>query len=213
MKPQNLLRIALAFVLIPLGLYLATAAILGHTPANPDWREPGASDPGAITIFVQSNGVHTGIVLPAGPGKWRAYGWGDRDFYLNTPRWQDIRPHTAISALVGSGDTLVHVDDLDDFLPDEYWRPIRLRRHEHKRLRGFIGATLQSSGKPIPGYTARDRFYPAHGRYSALTTCNVWTGRALKAAGVRTGIWTPFAGDVMRWVPRPPQVPPIPPRR
>lgn len=201
MKPQSLLRIVLSIVLIPLGLYLAAAAILGHIPANRDWAEPKTG----ITIFIQTNGVHTGIVLPAGPHKWRAFGWGDRDFYLNTPRWQDIRPGTAVAALVGSGDTLVHVDDLDDFLPDENWRPLRLRADEYARLRAYIAATLKPGGKPIPGYTARDRFYPARGRYSALVTCNVWTGRALKAAGVRTGIWTPFSGDVMRWVPRPPQ--------
>ena len=201
MKPQSLLRIVRSIVLIPLGLYLAAAAILGHIPANRDWAEPKTG----ITIFIQTNGVHTGIVLPAGPHKWRAYGWGDRDFYLNTPRWQDIRIGTAVAALVGSGDTLVHVDDLDDFLPDENWRPLRLRADEYARLRAYIAATLKPGGKPIPGYTARDRFYPARGRYSALVTCNVWTGRALKAAGIRTGIWTPFSGDVMRWVPRPPQ--------
>ena len=201
MKPQSLLRIMLSIVLIPLGLYLAAAATLGHIPANRDWAEPKTG----ITIFIQTNGVHTGIVLPAGPHKWRAYGWGDRDFYLNTPRWQDIRIDTAVAALVGSGDTLVHVDDLDDFLPDENWRPLRLRAGEYARLRAYIAATLKPGGKPIPGYTARDRFYPARGRYSALVTCNVWTGRALKAAGVRTGIWTPFSGDVMRWVPRPPR--------
>ncbi|UVO52770.1 DUF2459 domain-containing protein [Sphingomonas sp. SUN039] len=202
MKPQKLIRIAPTFVLIPVGLYLAAAAILAHIPANANWREPATG----TTIFIQTNGVHTGIVLPAGPGKWRAFGWGDRDFYLNTPRWQDIRPGTALSALVGSGDTLVHVDELGDFLPDENWRPIRLRAHEYARLHAYIAATVRL-GPAIPGYTPTDRFYPARGRYSALNTCNVWTGGALKAAGVRTGIWTPFAGDVMRWVPWPPARP------
>ena len=205
MKPQNLIRAVPMFVLIPFGFYLLAAAVFGHIPANPNWREPDARESGAITIFVQSNGVHTGVVLPAGLGTWRAYGWGDRDFYLDTPRWQDIRPGTALSALVGSGDTLVHVDDLDDFLPDENWRPLRLRAHEYARLRAYIGATLRP-GPSISGYTARDRFYPARGRYSALVTCNVWTGRAIRAAGVRTGIWTPFADDVMRWVPPPPPI-------
>ncbi|MEP6785974.1 MAG: DUF2459 domain-containing protein [Sphingomonadales bacterium] len=195
----RILRFLALVVLIPIGLYLAAAAILGHSPANTDWREPDAG----ITIFVQSNGVHTGIVLPAGPGKWRAYGWGDRDFYLDTPRWQDMRPGTVIAALIESGRTVMHVDDLDDFAPDEYWRPLRLRPHEYARLRENIAATFEPGGKPIPGYTPRDRFYPARGGYSALTTCNVWTGRALKAAGVQIGIWTPFASDVMRWVPKP----------
>ena len=204
MKPQNLLRVArrvaLGVVLVPFGLYLAAAGILGHVPVNADWREPATG----ITVFVQSNDVHTGIVLPAGPGKWHAYGWGDRDFYLNTPHWRDIRPTTALAALIGSGDTLVHVDELADFMPDENWRPLRLRADEYARLRHFVSQTFLPNGKAMKGYGPRDRFYPAQGRYSALVTCNVWTGRALKAAGIRVGVWTPFASDVMRWVPRPP---------
>ena len=210
MKVQKLVRRTLAVVLIPLGLYLAAAAMLGRVPVNRDWREPT----GGVTIYVQANEFHTGIVLPAGPGRWRAYGWGDRAFYLNTPRWQDIRADTALWALIGSGDTVVHVDELGDFLPDENWRSLRLRQHEYARLRAFIAATLAPGGKPIPGYTPLDRFYPAIGRYSAFTTCNVWTGRALAAAGVRVGLWTPFKSDVMRWVPWPPsQSQPMQPRR
>lgn len=193
---RTLRAIALCF-LIPLGSYLLAVLVLARVPVNTDWTEPADG----TTIFVQSNGIHTGIVLPAGPHRWKAFGWGDRDFYLNTPRWQDIRPGTALSALVGSGDTLVHVDELGDFVPDENWRPIRLRAHEYARLHAYIAATLRP-GPAIPGYTPTDRFYPARGRYSAQNTCNVWTGGALKAAGVRTGIWTPFAGDVMRWIPK-----------
>ncbi len=199
MKPQKPIRALLALLLAPLGLYLGAAAILGHVPANADWREPEVG----VTIYVQSNGVHTGIVLPAGPGKWRSYGWGDRAFYLGTPRWQDIRPATLIAALLGSDTTLVHVDDLDDFVADEYWRPLKLRPGEYARLRAFIATSFAPGGAPIAGYTTRDRFYPARGRYSAVTTCNVWTGNALRTAGVRVGVWTPFAGDVMRWVPVP----------
>ncbi len=198
MKPQNMFRIMAAFALIPLGIYLSAAAVLGHVPANSGWREPKAG----TTIFVQTNGVHTGIVLPAGRGRWRAFGWGDRDFYLNTPRWQDMRPGTVLRALVGSGATVVHVDDLGDFLADENWRPLRLRPQEYERLRAYIAATLRP-GPAIPGYTSQDRFYPGRGRYSAISTCNVWTGNALRSAGVRIGAWTPFANDVMRWIPLP----------
>lgn len=42
------------------------------------------------------------------------------------------------------------------------------------------------------GYGLADTFYAAKGTYSLLYTCNNWTGDALKAAGVRTGWWTPF---------------------
>lgn len=198
MQWQKLTRAVALAVLIPIGSYLLAALVLARVPVNADWAEPDTG----ITIFVQSNGVHTGLVLPAGPRRWHAFGWGDRDFYLNTPRWQDLRPGTALSALIGSGDTLVHVDALGDFVPDENWRALRLRPDEYARLRAYVSATLRP-GPAIPGYTPQDRFYPARGRYSAVTTCNVWVSRGLRAAGVRAGLWTPFASDVMRWVPLP----------
>ncbi len=223
MKPQSLLRFALASILIPLGLYLAAVVVLGHLPANADWRAPDANDPDVITIFVQTNGVHTGIVMPVvaqgidwryrvrandlpdprGAGKWLAFGWGDRGFYLDTPTWRQARLSTIATALTGGGSTVMHVDHLDDFAADENWRPLRLRPAEYRRLAAFIEASFADRQLVTPGYTARDVFYTARGHYSALRTCNVWTGDALRQAGVKMGRWTPFAGDVMRWVPAP----------
>lgn len=189
-------RIVALALLMPLGLYLIAAALLARIPVNDGWTQP---DDG-IAIFVQSNGVHTGIVMPDGPGRWRAYGWGDRTFYLETPRWQDLRPASALAALAGSGATVMHVERLGDFAADDYWRRLVLRPAEFRRLHAFVAATLAPGGA-VQGYGANDAFYPARGRYSALVTCNVWTGRALAAAGVRVGRWTPFADDVMRWIP------------
>lgn len=199
MRWYRLVRGIAIMILVPLGAYLLAAVVLARVPVNADWREPGQG----VTIFVQTNGFHTGIVLPAGPARWRSFGWGDRDFYLNTPRWQDMRPGTALSALIGSGETLVHVDELGDFAPDENWRPLRLRTDEYARLRRSIAATFEPGGAAITGYGPTDRFYPARGRYSAFVTCNVWTARMLASAGVRVGLWTPFASSIMRWVPKP----------
>lgn len=196
---RYLLRALAIALLVPAGLYLAAATILGRVPVNNGWTEP----PTGITIFVQTNGVHSGIVLPDGPGRWRAFGWGDRSFYLETPTWRDIRPITVISALAGSGRTVVHVDRLGAFLPDENWRPLRLRPSEYAQLVRYVANTLEPGGRAIPGYGPDDSFYPARGRYSAFVTCNVWVSRGLTQAGVRTGLWTPFEADVMRWVPVP----------
>ena len=212
-------RLLALVLLVPLGTYLLAAAVLGRVPVNAAWREPAQG----ITIYVQTNGVHTGVVLPVvaggidwrrrvlasdltdprAAGSWLAFGWGDRDFYLNTPRWQDVRPATVASALIGSGNTLVHVDHLDAFAPDENWRPLRLRREEYARLAAFVAATFADNAQVVRGYGARDIFYTARGHYSALRTCNVWTGEALRTAGVRTGVWTVFESDVIRWVPVP----------
>lgn len=223
MKWQNLTRLALAGILVPLGLYLAAVVALGHIPINADWRAPDAGDPDVVTVFVQTNGVHTGIVMPVvaqgidwryrvrasdlpdprGAGQWLAFGWGDRGFYLDTPTWREARLSTIVTALTGGGPTVVHVDHLDRFAADENWRPLRLRPAEYRRLAAFIEATFANSRQVTPGYTPRDVFYTARGHYSAVRTCNVWTGEALRHAGVRVGVWTPFADDVMRWIPKP----------
>ena len=50
------------------------------------------------------------------------------------------------------------------------------------------------------GYEDWDVFYDAPGTYHLGNTCNQGTSDTLAAAGVRTGVWTPFAGGVMRWV-------------
>jgi hypothetical protein len=197
---RRIIRGLAIFVLVPSGVYLAAAAVLGRVAVNSNWTEPE----NGVTIFVQTNGVHTGFVLPDGPNRWRAFGWGDRGFYLNTPTWADVRPATVAAALAGSGKTVVHVDLLGDVRPDANWRPLRLRAAEYERLRRYIAETLVPGGTAIPGYGPADWFYPARGRYSAVATCNVWIGRGLQHAGIRTGYWTPFESDVMRWVPLPP---------
>lgn len=209
-------RLLAALALAPL-LYLAAGAVGGAIPRNPGWVAP---DDG-ITIFVATNGVHSGIVVPAvGPdmdwrtivrpshladprsaGQWLWFGWGDRDFYLNTPRWADLSPATVLRAAIGSDATLIHVDHLA--APYDDARPLRISRDQYRRLvaglRGSFALAPDGRAVPIRGYGAWDVFYPARGRYSAIATCNAWTGRLLGDAGVRVGVWTPFSATVMQW--------------
>ena len=69
---------------------------------------------------------------------------------------------------------------------------------QYRALAGYIGSTMASPGWPAAaGYGATDIFYPAHGRFSLIKSCNVWVGEGLKAAGLPTGLWTPFAFQVL----------------
>jgi uncharacterized protein (TIGR02117 family) len=200
-------------------LYFGTALIGSHLPANPNWAET----PDGITIYVETNGHHTGIVVPVAAagidlsltfrptdlgdkrlaGNWLAIGWGDRDFYLNTPTWADLRLGTALSALIGSGQTLIHVDHLDQPYPSDDQRAVRISRAEYVRLIKAVMASLKRDGDgypiAIPGYEERDLFYEAKGHYSLLRTCNSWTAKILQDAGIKAPLWTPFSGGVMRW--------------
>ncbi len=196
------------------------AAIGGSLlPINSSWIAPRDG----VTIYIVSNGYHTGLVLPASAdgvdlslifrptdlpdaenaGEYLLFGWGDRDFYLGTPSWADVRPQTLVTAMIGSGASLLHVDHLKSASELNDVRSVQLTSAQYvvltSEIRGF--ARLGADGYPIalPGYGARDIFYESIGHYSLFRTCNVWTAERLAAAGVKVGRWTPFSGGVMRW--------------
>ena len=208
-------RSVAAVVLLVLG-YAVAGAIGGAIPANRDWR-PAAR---GVRIFVESNGVHTGIIVPkvAAGIDWRAFarpgdlrdpryaaqdhlaiGWGEKAFFLETPTWADVKLRTIVGSAVGSDDVLLHVEHLAAPTPGGDVRAVTLSEAEYRRLAGFIAATIRPGGRSYPGYDAYDAFYDARGHYSAVTTCNAWTGDALRFAGVRVGWWTPFPATVMWW--------------
>ena len=198
-------------------LYLLAGLIGGAIPANRDWRPPAAG----ITVFVETNGVHTGFVVPkyADGVDWRplarpehlrdpryaaydhlAIGWGERAFYLGTPTWWDVKPATVLAAAIGSRDTLVHVDHVPRPVPSGDVRAITLTPDQYRRLAAHIAESVAPNARSVPGYGDYDAFYEGTGRYSAVTTCNAWTGAGLRRAGVRTGAWTPLAATVMWWL-------------
>jgi len=171
-------------------------------------------------VWVETNGIHTGIVVPkvAAGIDWRpllaprdladpryarqpyaAIGWGERAFYLETPTWSDVRPTTVLRAAFGTDRTLMHVEHLPRPQEGTDVRRIVLRLEEYRRLAASLRASFAERPAALPGYGRYDVFYEARGRYSAVATCNAWTGDALRHAGVRVGAWTPFPWSVMRW--------------
>ena len=143
---------------------------------------------------------------PRYAGEWLEFGWGDRDFYLNTPTWADFSLAVALRAAVGAGQgALVHVDHLGQPREGPAVRRLTISEEQYRRLVARIRSTflLPRDGRivPVRGYGPSDVFYPAHGRYSAWATCNSWVGWTLGAAGVKIGAWTPFSAMVMSWMP------------
>jgi len=211
-------RIVTAVLAIP-ALYLLAALIGSLVPVNRAWTEPGQG----TTIYIADNGIHADIIMPvaaqgldwrplipkhdfaaADPGaRWIAFGSGEAQVYLETPRWRDIRPRTIWSALTG-GSRVMHVEYVPS--PDYAVREIRLRPEEYRRLWASIRAEfeLDRRGRPEriahPGYGPSDAFYRATGKASALRTCNSWVADRLRVAGIRTSLWPPFAqGLVWRY--------------
>lgn len=219
-------RIAIALGLllaIPLA-YLLAGQIGGMIPSNRDWVQAKRG----VVVFVETNGIHTGIVVPVSAAgvDWRdlvkadhlgdpryagthlAFGWGERQFYLNTPTWADLSLSTVARSAIGSDETLVHVDHLPPPIPDDRIRTLILSEEEYRRLSAYIRASfrLNAAGQsqPVKGYGPADAFYEGRGHYDAFKTCNAWTGDALRHAGVKVGAWTPFSWSVMSWFEREP---------
>ena len=210
-------RRGLAALALPPLCYLLAAVAGALLPVNHGWRQPERGVP----LFVRTNGVHTALVLPvrAAGLDWRglippgdfaravtaddhlAFGWGHREFYLETPRWVDLKPGVALRALTGLGGTLMHVGHLPDRRRAPDLRPFCVTPAQYRRLAAFIrGSFAPLEGQrpaSLPGYTASDRFFEARGRYDLFGTSNTWTGEALAHAGVRIGVWTPFSGSIM----------------
>jgi uncharacterized protein (TIGR02117 family) len=212
--PSPWWRWAIAGPVGALYLYAAAGLVGGAIPRNGAWQVPAAG----VRVYIEDNGIHTGIVVPAsGWGDlirpehfgdpryarhdWRSIGWGDRDFYIGTPTWWDLNPLVVLKGAVGSGGSVMHVDAVPEPVVGPGVRAVTLRPEEYARLIGFIRASFATGGAPIRGYGNWDVFYPANGRYSAIRTCNAWSGEALARAGVRIGMWTPFPATVMWWLP------------
>jgi uncharacterized protein (TIGR02117 family) len=218
---RRLIR-ALGWALLTLAGLIAAYAIIGWAgsaiPRNGDWREPERG----VDIMVESNGVHTALVLPlvtperdwrlllpasdvAVPGRPYTHvsiSWGEREVFLETPTWWDLSPVTVARIIGIGGDGILHIAHYVRPAPADDIRPLRITRAQYRRLVSEIDRALpQGQRVSYPGYYDFDVFYEAPGRYTTTKTCNQWTSDTLAAAGIRTGWWTPFAGGVMKWVP------------
>lgn len=216
---------AAAVALIVVLLLYGVAGWIGSSLPRNAGRVPPAD---GVTILVESNAIHTALVLPVVTAEkdWRSdfplahvdnpqspythvsVSWGEHDVFLKTPTWWDLQPGTVLRAIGFGGTGALHVAHYVRPGAGESARALVLSRAEYVRLVRAIEARLPALPRVRhPGYARYDVFYdtPAAG-YSALYTCNQWTSDVLAEAGVTTGRWTPFAGGVMKWVPPAPHL-------
>jgi uncharacterized protein (TIGR02117 family) len=204
-------RILLGFLAF-ITVYLLVMFILSLIPVNTADEDPRAEVP----IYIKSNGVHTDVVVPAkndignwtlrtpvrntrqkdSLANWVAFGWGDHDFYLNTPEWSDLKMSTALNAAFYRGTGLMHVGFYRSLREDDHCRKIMISKAEYQKLTDFINASfeLAADGNPVvienASYGNNDSFYKATGKYNLFYTCNSWANNALRNSGQRAALWT-----------------------
>lgn len=177
---------------------------------------------GEMYIYVRSNGIHTELCLPTENQEidWRTdfpkadfdanistefivFGWGDKGFYVNTPRWEDLTVSTAGSALLVPTPTAMHVAYEPEPIENEQCVKVYVTKSQYKKIRAYVRESFRTNqGKmqiiPGKGYGINDNFYEAKHSYHLFRTCNSWTSNALKEANIRTSILAVFPHGVMR---------------
>ena len=203
-------------------LYLLIA-LIGLIPVNNEFAE--ASEGVEIAIF--SGQFHSDIILPLRHQSfdWStefkrndfrediyeathvSIGWGERNFYLNTPRWEDLKLSTAAKALFVPSNTVMHVSMTTRPSAEPNVRRLTISEEQYAALVTFIrnsfdrdksDAVMRIEGARYGNY---DAFYEARGSYHAFRTCNCWAGNAMKSAGIRVGWFTPFPKSVFMYLP------------
>ncbi len=194
-------------------LYLIAVFILSYIPVNTN-----AVKGDDVTVYVNSNGVHTDIIVPVknevkdwsktilyshtkandSTAKYVAFGWGDKGFYLETPQWSDLKASTAFNAAFYLGTSAMHTRFYRQVNEDEDCVKLQLSKEDYKALINYIEESFSyDAGNNLQliansGYGLYDTFYEGKGKYSLFYTCNTWTNCALKAANQRTSLWTPY---------------------
>ena len=182
-------------------LFLAFSCSTCAAPVR-ETLAPSEGEPRKI-IYLVSHGWHAGIVLRRADipdniwpklenfpdTEYLEVGWGDMDFY------QIPDPHLGFilkAALLPTASVL-HIVGFNGHVPayfpfSEIIR-IELSSAGFERLSRTIALSfaLDKSGNttsPGPGRYGNSRFYLSRETYHLFNTCNVWTARALRAAGL-----------------------------
>jgi len=178
------------------------------------------------SVFLMKSGIHVDFLLPISNEfkDWQeefpisntrskdstykkiAIGWGSKDFYMNTPTWDDLTLKIFLISNFGLGSSAIQVKYYTDTLPkDSKITPLKLSNNQYKKLVKHIETSLKRSKtnnsslilpKNPKVLTENNSFYDAKQTYSLLLTCNTWINNGLKASGQKACLWTPDAGGI-----------------
>ena len=197
-------------------LYCLAALFLAFVPGA---RSDVEFDDEQVTIYLVRGSIHYDFLLPLddqtttrfdwlGRGgvaldnpdaEWIVVGWGGQEFYTTVGSYSDVEMRAVWRGITGDNSVL-RVSLAGPVSPDWPIKAMSLSGTQYASLMTFIEGSFADGRETLamnePGFSDFDRFFPAKGRFHLFNTCNVWIGRALRAAGVRFGIWTPVPFSV-----------------
>jgi len=154
-------------------------------------------------IYVSGHGWHTGIIIPSqeinasspflknrfAKALYYEFGWGDKGFY----QANKITTKLTVKAVFWPTDTVMHVvavpEDPRKYFSSSEIVDLKISQVELESLLKFIDQSFgrSKSGDIIKlkkGLYGDSQFYEGAGKYFLFNTCNKWTAKGLKSAGV-----------------------------
>lgn len=186
--------------------YLITSLVLTYIPVKgkKDVSEKKHS------IYLSTNGVHLEMIVhkndldPAilngqvfnNEAQFFSFGWGDKNFYVETPTWEDLTFMNGFCALFINTSTLIHVTRYKKIGQD--WVEIKISSAQLTKMNQYINNAFRVDDNaqkillPGLGYYKNDDFYEANGNYNCFRTCNTWINNAFKESDIEACMWTPY---------------------
>lgn len=172
----------------------------------------------ATRVYVVRHGWHTGFVIPAttiqsllpelvsryGDTPYIEFGWGDKKYYQSEEKSLGL----TLRAVLWPTDSIVYTraipEQPDIYFADSEMEILCLEKRQYAQLVSFIeNSFYRDKDRNImfsqTGPLENSIFFKGIGEYYLFNTCNTWTARGLKSAGLDVSpAFKVQAGGVMR---------------
>lgn len=205
------LKRILLFVGSILAAYLTAAFIFSALTVSAKSQDCVKPQP----IYIQHSAIHANLVFPTSrlskgfhddiklpvSSDFIMVGVGDRDVYINSPTLADIKFSHALKAVFWPSKRVLHAVPFNGV--DADWIELNVCPDQLSAIEAYMLSSLSRReddlSQVVEGatYWDVDRFYEADGYYSAFNSCNNWVNGALKTAGLKAPLWSPFSQGII----------------
>lgn len=137
-----------------------------------------------------------GLPMDHPDAEWLVLGWGADGFYTTVGSYADITPEVLWRAVTGDRSVL-RLDLAGDVsqVASLTWLEVSAGQIAALREVALAEFARDAAGQPLalpPAPWGQSHvFFRATSPFHLFNTCNAWTGKTLRAAGIAQGVWTP----------------------
>jgi len=154
-----------------------------------DWHTSVMLDAAAYRRLSKLPALSTTLNTEVAPAGFVRIGWGDGDYYtgkstsmVTATRALIASPYSAIQVIGYTADPFVRI-------PAETLVPLHITDNAMREFVTYLDASFAHGDAnnllPLPGYVENSGvFFEASERYGLFNTCNTWSSKALRAAGL-----------------------------